>query len=139
MKKLAIAMMMTGLLMGLGGNAEAAGLGYVNMNKILANYEPMKAAQADVHKKYVELQGKYDGEAKRLKPEALKVVQDRLNKEFIDYREKRLGEGYNGLGKIIRDVAKAKGIDDVVRQDAMVVGGVDLTPDVLKAIGSTKK
>lgn len=134
MKKLAIALMIAGLLGGLGGTADAAGLGYVNMNKVLANYEPMKAAQADVHQKYVEIQGQYDAQAKTLAPAALKKLQDKLNKDFIDYRARRISEGYNGIGKIIAQVAKAKGIDDVVRQDAMVVGGTDLTPDVLKII-----
>lgn len=117
-------------------------VGYVDINKILENHPRIEKAKKDISDFAVKAKADYQKqldeavknktatEAQQLKTE----YEVKLNQAVAQKQQEILKPILDDIKLVVRDVAKKKGIDIVLRGEIVVVGGVDLTEDVIKAI-----
>ncbi|MBC7319987.1 OmpH family outer membrane protein [bacterium] len=117
-------------------------VGYIDINRVLENHPRIEKAKKDINdfalKTKEEYQKQLDeavknktaAEAQQLKTE----YEARLNQVVAQKQQEILKPILDDIKLTVRDVAKKKGIDIVLRGEIVIVGGVDITDDVIKAI-----
>ena len=120
----------------------ADSIGYVDLNKVFSNHPDFASARAAMSLEQQKAQKEFQEKVKQsidqnqkeyILREQMKVIRE----ELIAKREQDL---FDPIRKKILDavhkVAKEKGINTVLSAGAVVDGGVDITNDVLKAVGA---
>ncbi|MCX7795654.1 MAG: OmpH family outer membrane protein [bacterium] len=117
-------------------------VGYIDINKVLENHPKIEKAKKDINDFAIKARADYQKqldeavknktatEAQQLKTE----YEVKLNQVVAQKQQEILRPILDDIRSVIRDIAKKKGIDIVLREEVVVVGGVDLTEDVVKAI-----
>lgn len=149
LKKLFISLVLVAvtLFVSLGANADTIGI--VDLDKILSSYNKAQTVQADLQVKEAELQKFIADAQKQLKsastPVEKKNLEDKLTEEF-----KKKGEAFkdeqakqwkmieDNVYSTIQSVAKSKKIDVVINQNAVLVGGADITDEVITSLNKIK-
>lgn len=139
MKKRILTLFMT-LIMSLGicatsFAAEANGIvGFVNMQTVLNNYPGIQDIVKQIADKQAALQKNFNEQSKDMDAKSLGELQTKLNQELGKFESSKMAPVQKNINKIILKVANEKGIQSVVNINAMIVGGKDLTNDVVKEL-----
>lgn len=117
-------------------------IGYIDINRVLESHPRIEKAKKDINDFAIKARADYQKqldeaiknktatEAQQLKVE----YEAKLNQAVVQKQQEILKPILDDIKSVVRDVAKKKGIDIVLRGEIIVVGGVDLTEDVIKAI-----
>jgi len=115
--------------------AADAKVGYVDGDKILAQYPKFMAAQKQLAQTAERKEASAHAAFEKEKDENKKaqIVQN-LQKEMAQEEEKVMRPILNTVNETVQKVAKQKGISVVVNKNLVYYGGVDLTADVVSAL-----
>jgi outer membrane protein len=125
-------------------------IGYVNVDKVLGSYDKYQSVLADIKVREADLRKMQADFVKQLETnrkanakspvtaDAMeKGLRDKLQARFNEDRDwattkqKEIDTAVNGT---IKQVAMQKGVDVVVNEQALLLGGVDLTNEVVSAL-----
>lgn len=135
--------LMSVLLMGTSAFAE--GIGYLQMNKIQANYKYISATQQEISQRELALQEYLLQQEKKSKtlttPIQKRNFEEQVAKEFkakkeayLKYRQQKEDEIYDKIQNAAREVLVEQKLDAVVDSSVIYVGGIDITDLVLKKL-----
>lgn len=119
---------------GICSNSFAATVGFVNIQEVVNNYPGIKDIAQQIVDKQVSLQKEFNNKSKSLDDKSKIELQNKMNKELADFEDKKMAPVNKNIKEIVLKVAASKGIDSVVNHKVMVVGGEDLTDDVVKSL-----
>ena len=125
------------LLMALGfsTSAFAAELGFVDWNAVVANYPGIKQVAQEVIAEKARLQTQFNEQAKALTTDQEKIeLANKLNAQMAQFEQGKYDPINKKIRRTILRVAKTNNIDSVVNAGAMIVGGKDLTQEVIAAL-----
>lgn len=117
-------------------------VGYIDVNRVVESHPRIDKAKKDLNdfaqKTKADYQKQLDeavknktaAEAQQIKAEYEARLNEVVNQKWQDLLKPIL----NDIRKATSDVAKKNGIDIVLRGDTIVIGGIDITDDVIKAI-----
>lgn len=145
MKKAIIAAFLTTLALSFTGASFAAGIGYVDYDKVSTQYSLAKKYSADLDKKITDINtyassqnkrvaaAKTDAEKKQIRTEALKNIRVK-QQNYITTRNKYEAELTAKVVAASEKVRVSKNLDIILKKNARVTGGVDCTQDVLNIL-----
>jgi len=146
MKKFMITAMVSGLLLCSNLYAVAAEkIGYVDMNRVLSSYKKAQTMSSDIKIQQAEIQkmieearkqvkeAKNDKEKKELEKKLTEKIQQKTNSAKAEY-EKQIKELDTKVVSTIKKVAETKQVDTIFKKENLIVGGVDLTDEVIKEL-----
>ncbi len=147
MKKFSIAVL-TLVMATLCAAAQATTIGVIDFKKVGTSYNYAKAAFKEVDNKSMELQQYLIDKDKQYKaidsPIAKKNFEDKTKAEFEAKRDAleklqvaKEDEIYNRILAAAKAVANAKKLDAVLDQNAVFIGGMDITDDVIRYLNGT--
>lgn len=125
----------------LGATAEQK-IGFVDMSKILSSYSKAQEISSNVKSQQEELQkmltdarnqvkaAKTDKERVELEKKLTEQIQQKNNSFKVTY-EKNIQALQDNIVSTVKQVAESKQIDFIFKKDNIVVGGQDITGDVL--------
>jgi len=128
--------------------ASAKDFGVVDLNKVIENYTKAQEVTADLKVKEAELQ-KFVVEAqKQLKeadtPVEKKNLEEKLGEQFNIKRQafakeqtQKWQEIEDEIFEQIEEMAKNKNLEMVFNQKSVIVGGVDITDEVIKQLNES--
>ena len=123
------------MAIGFSASAFAAEVGYVDWNTVVANYPGIKNVATEIANEKARLQEQFNTEAKALASDQEKIaLAQKLNQQLAKFEQAKYEPINKKIRKTILSVAKSKGIDSVVNAGAMIVGGKDLTKEVITAL-----
>ncbi|MDD3149636.1 MAG: OmpH family outer membrane protein [Candidatus Gastranaerophilales bacterium] len=132
-----------------GNGAQATEVGVVNLEKIINDYAKAQDLAAELRVKDAELQ-KFVVEAQRklkntTSPVERKNLEEKLAAEYKnkglkiqEYRDTEWNDIETNIINTINQVATAKSYNLVLNKSSVVVGGEDITIEVLKILNSKK-
>jgi len=113
-------------------------IGYVNYAAVFSRHPDYQSATAALQLENENAQKEFESKRANLDETALRNLQNTLT-ERVGKREQAL---FSPIDKSVRaainSVAKAAGVTVVLRQEAVVVGGKDLTNEAIAAVSSKK-
>lgn len=127
------------------GTANAAGIGYVDYNKVSTTYSLARKYTAELDAKIVAIENyakaqqakanaaKTAAEKKTITDAAVKQVRAK-QKEYADTRNKREQELTQKVVAAAEKVRISKNLDIIIKKDSRVTGGIDVTADVLNIL-----
>lgn len=134
----------------LATQAWADSIGYVNIDKVIGGYEhaqslmaDMKVREADLRKmqadfvKQIEENRKANAKSPVTADSLEKTLGERLQakvNEYRDWTKAQQTEVDKTVNVVIAQVAKRRAIDVVVAEQAVLIGGTDLTPEVITTL-----
>lgn len=135
-KTLVIALLvLTALFATQAAFAADAKLGYVDGDRVLAQYPKFMAAQKQLaqtaERKEASAHAAFEKEKDEKKKE--QIVQN-LQREMAQEEEKVMRPILKTVNETVQKVAKQKGISVVVNKNLVYYGGTDLTADVVAAL-----
>ena len=149
LKKTFLAVSMAGLIGVSGLAAFAEGIGVVDLDKVVANYQQAQDVSADLKVKEAELQKFLADAQKQLKdaktPIEKKNLEDKLTQEFKSRSEvfrntqiKQWKQVEDNVFESIEQVSKAKKFDAILNKSAVLYGGTEVTDNVLTILNTKK-
>lgn len=125
------------------GARGASAVGYVDWSQVQAKYLKPNLAEplTELSQLQEDLQAEFDEKSKDMKDEEKQELfdqyQERLDKKVAEVQS--LEEEYvnQALDAVAKQAAK-QGVDLVLHKEAVLEGGIDLTPAVLQALGVAK-
>lgn len=125
----------------------AGGVGYINYEKVVANYQFAKNTFNEIEiknneiKKYLELKeiefNKIESPIQRKKfEETVRAEIETKEKAFNNFREKREEEVYNRIHAISEKIRLEKGLDAIFDARSVFSGGVDITDELINKLNS---
>jgi len=125
-------------------SANAAGIGYVSYDKILASYAPAKKAIAELDKKgmdikkYImqqelELMKTSDANKKSVRQKALKDLKAK-QEEYAKLKSQKEAELTKTISAAVNAVRVEKKLDIMLDSSSVLSGGIDCTDFVLKKL-----
>ncbi|HBG48250.1 MAG TPA: hypothetical protein DDW90_01825 [Cyanobacteria bacterium UBA9971] len=143
MKKIIISLVVIGTILCSNLEATAAQtIGFVDMSKILSSYTKAQAITTSVKSQQDEIQkmltearnqvqsAQTDSEKKELEKKLTEEIQQKNNVFKAEY-EKNVQAIQDNIVNTVKKVAENKKIDCIFRKDNMIIGGKDITDDVL--------
>ncbi|HIZ28037.1 MAG TPA: OmpH family outer membrane protein [Candidatus Adamsella sp.] len=149
-KKVLCTMIMTGAVMMCTNMANAAGIGYIELSKVLKNYTYAQQISTEVKNKDIEIQ-KFMTEANQKinnakSPVEKKNLEQKYSAEFKakltafqDYQVDKQKEVENNIINAVKLVAKEQKLDAVFTSGVLLYGGVDISGNVVLKLNSLKK
>lgn len=124
------------MLFGFSATASAAAsdLGYVNWAVIVANYPGIQDVVKDINQEKAQKQQQFNEQSKNLDDKAKVELANKLNAEAAKFEQGKLAPIDKDIRATILEVAKKHYIKNVVNANAIVVGGTDLTQEVIEAL-----
>ena len=125
----------------------AGGVGYINYDKILNEYQFAKTSMREIQtkaneiEKYLEAKeeefSKLDSPVQKKKLEAT-VRNEMKTKEaaFNDFRSKREELVYTKIHAVSEKIRMEKGLDAILDQKCVFSGGIDITDELIKKLNS---
>ena len=125
----------------------AGGVGYINYDKILNEYQFAKTSMREIQtkaneiEKYLEAKeeefSKLDSPVQKKKLEAT-VRNEMKTKEaaFNDFRSKREELVYTKIHAVSEKIRMEKGLDAILDQKCVFSGGTDITDELIKKLNS---
>ena len=123
----------------------AGGVGYVDYNKVLSNYQYAKIAMTEVENKGIEIEkyleakeeeyNKTESAVQKKKIEET-VKQEMFTKEqaFQDFKAKKEEDVFNRIHVVSEKIRMEKGLDAILDIRSVFSGGVDITNDLIKKL-----
>lgn len=149
MKKIT-AMIISVFLMGMMTcPAEAATMGYIEVQKVFSSYEKTKKAQEQMGKKERDLQTEIAKKQKQIEKERANGASDKelrkmvdkfekemdpKRKEIIESQQKITQEIEGDIIKASEEAAKKMNLDVVINKQVLITGGIDLTDKVIEIL-----
>ncbi|MBQ4645953.1 MAG: hypothetical protein IJB79_01250 [Candidatus Gastranaerophilales bacterium] len=126
-------------------NAMPASVAYVNVPKLLEASKVLKSAQDAQLKQTKDMLKWYDTASADIQKQTTKAGKDALIKKYeaqLTQKKKTIKDSYskkvtqvdNQLNEIITSKAKAMGYTLVLRKDAVLFGGTDITSQILPLV-----
>ena len=136
MKKKLMTLLCSALMaLGFSTSAFAAELGFVDWNAVVANYPGIKEVAQEVVAEKTRLQAQFNEQAKALTTDQEKIeLANKLNAQMAQFEQGKYEPINKKIRRTILRVAKTNNIDSVVNAGAMIVGGKDLTQEVIAAL-----
>ena len=136
MKKKLMTLLCSALMaLGFSTSAFAAELGFVDWNAVVANYPGIKEVAQEVIAEKARLQEQFNTESKALATDKEKIeLANKLNAQMAKFEQGKYEPINKKIRRTILRVAKTNNIDSVVNAGAMIVGGKDLTQEVIAAL-----
>ena len=143
MKKL----LMILILLSLALPSFAGGVGYINYDKVIDEYQFAKSSLREIEAKAKEIQryldakeeefSKLDSPVQKKKLEAT-VRNEMKTKEaaFNDFRNRREELVYTRIHAVTEKIRLEKGLDAILDQKSVFSGGVDITDELIKKLNS---
>lgn len=141
MKRKLIALACSAMMMfGFGATASAAAgdLGYVNWQVVVANYPGIQDVVKDIAQEKAQKQQQFDKQSKNMDDKAKIELANKLNAEAAQFEQGKLAPINQDIRATILAVAKKHAIESVVNANAVIVGGTDLTQEVIDSLKSKK-
>ena len=145
MKKLRLLFTMVIILCGTA--VFAGGVGYINYQKVMDNYQFAKASMTEIQNKHNEIEkyleqkeiefNKLETPLQKQKFEA--AVQNELRTKeaaFNDFRNKKEETVYTRIHAVSEKIRLEKGLDAVLDVRSVFSGGVDITDELIKTLNS---
>ncbi|OGH98032.1 MAG: hypothetical protein A2039_00405 [Candidatus Melainabacteria bacterium GWA2_34_9] len=143
MKKIIISLAVMGTMLCSNLEASAAQtIGFVDMSKILSSYSKAQSITTSVNNQQNEIQkmltdarsqvnnAKTDTEKAELEKKLTEEIQQKNNVFKAEY-EKNVQSLQDNIVNSVKKVAENKKIDCIFRKDNVIIGGKDITEDVL--------
>ncbi len=141
MKKYLLTLVMT-LVLALGcmGSAFAAAgdLGCVNVDRVFRSHPSFQSTMSALDLERQKAQNEFNEKASALDDKGKSDLSDKLTQQVRKREESLLNPIRSDIRKAISAVAKTHGITNVVQAEIIVLGGVDLTEEVIAYIAKQK-
>ncbi|MEN6422792.1 MAG: OmpH family outer membrane protein [Smithella sp.] len=143
---LIIVLFLTGMMTCL---ADAATIGYIEVQKVFSSYEKTKKAQEQMARKEKEIQSEIEKKQKQLEKEKAKGTSDKELRKMVEKFEKELEpkrkditesqqkltqEIEEDIIKASEEIAKKMNLEIVISKQVVITGGVDLTDKVIELL-----
>ncbi|NPV54403.1 MAG: OmpH family outer membrane protein [Firmicutes bacterium] len=112
-------------------------IGYVDVNKIFAEYPDFQKGMAALQKELQAMQKELDAKVAGLDAENKVKMRDEYQAKLDKRKSEVLGPLEKKVNQAIQDAARASGISVVLSNQAVIYGGKDLTDDVVKRLGGS--
>ena len=138
------------LMLGLTVASLAAGMGYVDVQKVFVNYKEAKKMQEDFavrETKFKEKVTKKQAELEAVKNDAKKLrdlkgkIQDELEAEqeqLIELNQKLTQQLKDKIVEAVKKVSREYALDYVVDRQVVLYGGIDITDWVIESLNKKK-
>ncbi len=147
--KLAALLMAAGLFLSLGSQANAAGIGYIDYQKVQDNFPFAQQAIKEIDAKALEMQQYMVDKEKQYKsldtPLKKQNFEEQTAKEFklkqdayIRLKSQKEEQVYNKIQAATKQVLVEQKLDAVVDYRVIFVGGVDISDIVIQKLKSGK-
>ena len=144
-KKIILSVAIASIAFGYSSKSIAGGNAIVDLDKIRENYTVAQELSADLQVKEAELQKFIDDAQKKIKEAKTKVEQqnleEKLGQQFNIKRNAYIKDQAEKWNKVetsvitsIKEVSASKKYDMVFNKQMVIVGGTDITDDVLKIL-----
>ena len=145
MKKTILALLLAGLIL----PSFAGGVGYINYEKVLNQYQFAKTTAREIETKANEIQNYLDAKEEEFSkldsPVQKKKLETTVRNEmktkeaaFNDFRNKREEMVYNRIHAVSEKIRLEKSLDAILDQRSVFSGGVDITDELIKTLNSVR-
>lgn len=128
----------------------AGGVGYINYDKVISNYQYAKNTLREIETKNNEIQqflmkkeeefGKIDSPIQKKKfEESVRVELQAKEKAFNIFREKKEDEVYNRIHAVSEKIRLEQNLDAILDARSIFSGGVDITDKLINVLNSNNK
>lgn len=126
----------------------AGGVGYINYDKVIANYQYAKNTLKEIETKNSEIQqyllqkeaefNKIESPVQKKKfEETVRIELQAKEKAFNAFREKKEEDVYNKIHAVSEKIRMEQGLDAVLDSRSIFSGGVDITDNLIKRLNMT--
>lgn len=126
----------------------AGGVGYINYDKVVSNYQFAKNTLKEIEVKNSEIQQyltKKEQEFEKIESavqkkkfeETVRIELQAKERAFNVYREKKEDEVYNRIHAVSEKIRLEMGLDAILDARSIFSGGVDITDNLIKKLNST--
>ena len=109
-------------------------IGFVNVQRVFASYPDISSARAAIGLEQKKAQEEFQSKAAGLDDEGKRALDKTLTERIAQREDELMGPIQKKILAAINKVAKAQGISTVFDSAAIVVGGKDITKDVIDVI-----
>ena len=125
----------------------AGGVGYINYDKVVQNYQFAKNTLMQIEVKNNEIKqylmmkenefNKLESAVQKQKFETTVQAELRTKEQaFNDYRERKEEEVYNRIHAVSEKIRLEKGLDAIIDARSVFSGGVDITNDLIQKLNN---
>ena len=126
-------------------NVFAAGIGYIDYNKVVSQYSLATKYKKELNNKTTNLKNYVDQQEAKIKNAKTKEEKQEIQKatykeienkqkDYINYKEAKEKEVINNIQKASEKVRVKKNLEIILKKDMTVTGGIDCTPDVIEEL-----
>ncbi len=126
----------------------AGGVGYINYDKVIENYQYAKNTLKEIETKNSEIQQyllKKEAEFDKIESpiqkkkfeETVRIELQAKEKAFNVFREKKEEDVYNKIHAVSEKIRMERGLDAVLDSRSVFSGGVDITDNLIKRLNMT--
>ena len=137
-KRLIVVMLVLIMTVGIQPGALAAGqeemLGFVNVPYVLQHYPGLNDILQQINNEKVSLQNKFNEQAQTMPEEERNKLSLSLAQELANFEKGQMAPVQQNIQQAIAKAAKKRNIKSVVNSTAMLLGGIDLTEDIVKVL-----
>ena len=123
----------------------AGGVGYINYDKVVQNYQYAKNTLAQIETKNNEIKqylmmkeaefNKLESAVQKQKFEAMVQAELRTKEQaFNDFRERKEEDVYNRIHAVTEKIRLEKGLDAIIDSRSVFSGGVDITDTLIQLL-----
>ena len=125
----------------------AGGVGYINYDKVIQNYQYAKNTLTQIETKNNEIKqylmmkeaefNKLESAVQKQKFEATVQAELRAKEQsFNDFRERKEEDVYNRIHAVTEKIRLEKGLDAIIDARSVFSGGVDITNDLIQKLNN---
>lgn len=133
----------------INGSAFASGVGYINYEKVIANYQFAKTTLSEIENKSREIEiflqtkekafDKIESAVQKKKFENdVRAELKTREKAFNQFREKKEEEVYKRIHNVSEKIRIEKGYDAILDQRSVFSGGIDITDLLIQRLNSVE-
>lgn len=123
----------------------AGGVGYINYDKVIQNYQYAKNTLTQIETKNNEIKqylmmkeaefNKLESAVQKQKFEATVQAELRTKEQaFNDFRERKEEDVYNRIHAVTEKIRLEKGLDAIIDSKSVFSGGIDVTNDLIQRL-----
>ena len=109
-------------------------IGFVNVQRVFASYPDISSAKAAIGLEQKKAQEEFQSKAANLDDEGKRALDKTLTERINQREDELMGPIQKKILAAINKVAKAQGLTTVLDSAAVVVGGKDITKDVIDIV-----